>query len=290
MNWISKEFLLAVCGSLLIALIALSWSRPLVQRPPPQATESAKRPSESQNKSDGFGHAGLRSYINSAAGYCTSERPNAPSEWRKKFICESKITDAVIAVLTAFLVVFTGLLVWVGGRQERTTRQQMRAFVYLESGSIYNIASPINPLASYKPTGAEVISPNEGPGAQLVIKNTGSTPAFNVVHWGAITIGPYPLVGQLPPRIHAPNMPASAIPPGGINTKGVRIPGGRLTPEQVAGLRDGTQAIWVYGEIDYRDAFRRTRTSRYRLFHNSTSGTIGISTDLTWADGGNDAD
>jgi hypothetical protein len=48
-------------------------------------------------------------------------------------------------------------------------------------------------------------------------------------------------------------------------------------------------AIWVYGEIIYWDAFKRKRTTYYRLFHNSTTGAIGISTDLTWAEDGNDA-
>jgi hypothetical protein len=287
-NWISKEFLLAVCGSLLIVLIAVSWFRPLVQSPPPQATESAQRPADGQNKGGGFDYTRIRSYIEVSASYCTSERPNAQSEWRKKFICESKITDAVIAGLTFFLMIFTGLLVWVGNKQEKTTRRQMRAFIYLNNGSIYNIASPLAPLAIYKPTGAELVSPVEGPLAQLTVKNSGSTPAFKVVHLGAICISEYPLRGDLPPISRTKNPPSSAIPPEGINTKSVRIVP-PLTPAQVTGLRNGTMAIWVYGEITYRDAFRRKRTSRYRLYHNNMSGAIGVSTDLTWAEGGNEA-
>jgi hypothetical protein len=78
------------------------------------------------------------------------------------------------------------------------------------------------------------------------------------------------------------------LPPGGINTKSVKITA-PLTAEQIAGLREGTLAIWIYGEILYRDAFRRKRTTKYRLFHNNSSGAVGVSTDLTWAEGGNDA-
>jgi hypothetical protein len=287
-NWISKEFLLAICGSLLIALVALSWPKPLIQGPPPEATKSAEGPSQSEQKSEAFNYAPLRSYINSTAGYCTSERPNPQSEWRKRFICESKITDAVIAILTFFLAIFTGLLVWVGNKQERTTRRQMRAFVYLNNGSVYNIASPLAPLAIYKPTGAELVSPNEGPLAQLTIKNSGSTPAFKVMHWGNILVSDFPLKISLPPIQKSKNAPSSAIPPEGVNTKTIRI-FQALTPDEVAGLRNGTKAIWIYGEINYRDAFRRKRTSRYRLFHNNQSGAIGVSNDLTWAEGGNEA-
>ena len=122
MDWISKEFLIAVCISLLIALIAVSWSRSLIERSPPQTIESANGSAQSKQRGSSFDYARLRSYMDLTAGYCTSERPNAQSEWRKKFICESKITDVVIAALTLFLAVFTGLLVSVGRRQERTTR------------------------------------------------------------------------------------------------------------------------------------------------------------------------
>lgn len=265
----------------------VSWSRPLVQGPAPQATESPQTSDKGQSKRN---YPRVRPYINAIAGYCTSERPNAPSEWRKKFLCESKITDVVIAILTALLAIFTALLVRVGGRQERTTRQQMRAFVYLDTGSIFNVASPLNPLPIYRPTGAEVVSPFEGPLARIVIKNTGSTPALNVVHWGNIFLSDYPLSAPLPMEIHPERKPASsAIPPGGINTKSVKI-AERLTEKEVAGLREGTMAIWVYGVITYRDAFRRKRTSKYRLFHNISSGAVGVSTDLTWAESGNEAD
>jgi hypothetical protein len=133
-EWLSKEFLLAVCGALLIALISVSWSRPLIQSLPPQTQESPGRSTGTDGRGNSLDYLIIRSYVNSAAAYCTSERPNAPSEWRKRFICDSKITDVVIAILTAFLMIFTGLLVRVGSRQETTTRQQMRAFVYLNDG------------------------------------------------------------------------------------------------------------------------------------------------------------
>jgi hypothetical protein len=289
-KWISKEFLLAVCGSLLIALIAISWSRPLVQGPPPKATEGPERAAQGQQKGDASSYARFRSYIDASAGYCTSERPNAPSEWRKKFICESKITDAIIAVLTFFLAIFTGLLVWVGARQERTTRQQMRAFVYLNNGSIVNVTNPENPqaLPGYKPTGAELGYPELGPLAILTITNSGSTPAYNVVHWAGIAFDDFPVPKSLPKRLMTPTAPTSILPPNGINTKNIRIPS-PLDSQDVTGLRAGTKAIYIYGEITYMDAFRRKRRTDYRLFHNAQTGNIGVVTDLSWAEGGNRA-
>ncbi len=288
MDWISKELLLAICVSLLIALIAVAWPRPLIQSPQTQAAESASRAEQRNQDGKYFDWARFRSYIDETADYCTSERPSAPSEWRKKFICESKVTDVIIAGLTLFLMIFTGLLVWVGNKQEKTTRRQLRAFVYLHSGSIYNVAHPHNPISTYKPTGAEIISPTEGPAAVLTIRNSGSTPAFKVVHYAGIHVAEYPLKTELPPIGRVKSPPSSAIPPEGFNTKRANIfrP---LTSEEIAGLRNGTVAVWIYGEITYRDAFHRKRRSRYRLFHNAQTGPIGVTTDLTWAEEGNEA-
>jgi hypothetical protein len=65
--------------------------------------------------------------------------------------------------------------------------------------------------------------------------------------------------------------------------------GPSLTEEQIAGLRNGKLAIYVHGEILYVDAFKQKRCTRYRLMHHITGGVIGVSTDLTFAEGGNEA-
>ena len=160
------------------------------KRPSPHPAKSASNSGKTNESPGVFSYARIRPYINSAANYCTSTRPNDPSEWRKKFICESKVTDAIIAVLTVFLAAFTFGLLWVGFRQERTTRQHLRAFVFLDGTAMFNVADPLMKLPGYTPTGAELISPNEGPLVRLGIKNTGSTPAFNVVHAAVMQVGP----------------------------------------------------------------------------------------------------
>ena len=51
-----------------------------------------------------------------------------------------------------------------------------------------------------------------------------------------------------------------------------------------------TAALYVYGEILYEDAFKREHFTRYRFTHNENSGVVGVSTELTFADKGNEAD
>ena len=60
-----------------------------------------------------------------------------------------------------------------------------------------------------------------------------------------------------------------------------------LTNEEIVGLRNSTKAIYVYGEITYRDAFRHGRHTNYRYRHNGLTGVVGINSDLTGSDEGN---
>ena len=63
-----------------------------------------------------------------------------------------------------------------------------------------------------------------------------------------------------------------------------------LTAQEIAGLRNGTKAIYVYGEIRYWDIFgKKERFTKYRLLHNWESGPIGESTVLSASDEGNEA-
>jgi hypothetical protein len=62
-----------------------------------------------------------------------------------------------------------------------------------------------------------------------------------------------------------------------------------LTPEEVQGLRDGTMAIYCYGEVRYRDVFKKAQWTRYRAMYSIHSGIIGIGTDLIYCEEGNEA-
>jgi hypothetical protein len=62
-----------------------------------------------------------------------------------------------------------------------------------------------------------------------------------------------------------------------------------LTPQQIADLRAGTGAVYVYGEITYVDAFGQKWLTKYRLMHHRDGGAIGVSTDLSFCEEGNEA-
>lgn len=171
-----------------------------------------------------------------------------------------------------------------------TAQRQLRAYVFVESVTILNVANPIviegNP--PIKPTGAAVGYPKDGPLAILTIKNTGQTPAYVVIHWGQMLFREFPLTGNLPGKQEGFFMTKSSIAPGGITNKNVRLPH-PLSEEEITRLRNGTGAIYVFGDISYKDAFGVDRITNFRFMHGTMTGAIGVSTDMTICGEGNDA-
>jgi len=154
-------------------------------------------------------------------------------------------------ILTAGLLFATMALAFFGFCQivimRRTARRQLRAYVFVTTAEIGDIEDPKNVHAS------------------VSIKNSGQTPAYDLINRGAITFGEARLPEGLWAEDKDASLSKSALGPGEVLSKyfGARP----LTPEQRAAVRSGTHAVYVYGEILYKDAFGTRRYSRYRFMH-----------------------
>jgi hypothetical protein len=215
------------------------------------------------------------------------------------------ILSAISLLISIALTVITGLLarftwkLWtetgnlVSGA-EQTAKRQLRAHVFMDNGSISNVA---NPLPTYvgvpTPNPAAVNFPAVGPIIQMQIKNYGQTPAYDVIHWTAVpVIREFPLNPQIP-------LPRRTKIPGAIFTRATMGPQGGikkvitmnapLTAQEIADLRSGNKAIYVWGTIVYQDIFQKWQRTRYRMIHTVHAGAIGLNTDLTGYGDGNDA-
>jgi len=170
----------------------------------------------------------------------------------------------------------------------KSSARQLRAYVVPDMSAIVNVADPI-PAHGLIPTDARITCPGWGPVVHLQIKNTGQTPAMKVENWGAICFSEYPLTTILPPK--NPNLrPIHSILGSGIPSTKNFFFGPRLTDQQIADLRAGTGAIYVHGEIRYKDIFGKDHLTRYRAMHHVMGGAIGVSTDMSFTEDGNDAD
>jgi hypothetical protein len=169
--------------------------------------------------------------------------------------------------------------------------RQMRAYVFVQTINIYNVADPPTPTPSGQqpPPGARTL-PDRGPIILIAIRNFGHTPASTVVHLANVVFREFPLTASLPEFDEVVNkqfMSVFSIPPTGGATKNHVHP--ILTEEQVSQLRDATAAVYVYGKITYTDTFGVERETNYRFRHNANTGVVGITGELTGTEQGNDS-
>jgi hypothetical protein len=63
----------------------------------------------------------------------------------------------------------------------------------------------------------------------------------------------------------------------------------RLAENELEGIRVGSYAVYVWGRIEYKDAFGMDRFTNYRMKYSGLWPPVG-SANLTFCDGGNETD
>lgn len=100
--------------------------------------------------------------------------------------------------------------------------------------------------------------------AQVHIKNSGPTPAYDVRQWIHVWIEGYPLKIVLPEAPEGFKMSSSIIPPSGTSIMICGRDAQTIIPPNVT-LGSPQATVYIYGEIRYLDAFRIERKTRYRM-------------------------
>jgi hypothetical protein len=257
---------IAILGALIVPSRVLSQQPPSPSQPPENSEQRSPAEHKTSNNAeypssqtpfilDFLSASGLQKI----SAYCANKPDKDPDKWlHEQFICDVHITDVAIAIFTGLLVLVTIPLTLVGLCQSRiaskTAKRQLRAYVFISDSEISDI------MSDQKLT------------AKIVVKNFGQTPAYNVdASIGAAT-GPFPLINELPPAV--------------TNTKNINIgPGGGITlnydgdgPAAIEWRPHFTQkigAVYVYGTIKYRDAFRAKRFTDFRLYKGGDAGISG---------------
>ena len=124
---------------------------------------------------------------------------------------------------------------------------------------------------------------NQSPLFHVVIKNFGLTPAFKVRYWVTGVLKPYP-----PSSLDDVEFRPAKLPLFPTDTIDLIFSSDPLTPQQFAAVQDGASRIYVYGRVQYFDAFNVERNTRFRLqFGGKALIDIGR---MAWTDSGNEAD
>lgn len=165
------------------------------------------------------------------------------------------------ALLLNYVAVFfgavgTGLLLLTLRDTRRTSRSELRAYVF--------------PLGLNLLDGASCEPPepeNENlPFCRIAIRNSGQTPAFDVIHWAEIAVLQRSDEHKL--AIPALNkIGSAAVPPNGEIFKTV-IYQRKISPEEADAIRSHSLSVFVHGRIEYTDVFGAKHVTNYRTVHS----------------------
>jgi hypothetical protein len=121
-------------------------------------------------------------------------------------------------------------------------RRQLRAYLFIDSGAI------------------EIRRTEQGRmflTAFIQFKNFGQTPAYNVTQWVRMDI----LEKEPEEYLSADGHTSAAVGPGAVTTSPVNQ--GPVTKSDIDDINGQRKIVSIWGEITYRDAFRKKRYFRF---------------------------
>jgi hypothetical protein len=173
------------------------------------------------------------------------------------------VIASIVALLQFFALVGTLFVLM------STARRQLRAYVLISSAQIHDF-------------GIE-----HPPRVEVIIKNSGQTPAFDLLSWGGMIIEKFPLNIEL--ALPPPDIKQSQTAQGPGDSSSHSITAGRpLTKIETDVVIAGGMAIYVFGEIKYKDIFKTERSTRFRMMYGGGGGAAPDGA-LTFCEEGNDA-
>ena len=229
------------------------------------------------------------------------EAAEAKKEKEAKTAAERRIeiTTWIVAFATLLQAIGLGVTIWV---MVRTARRQLRAYVFVDGIGLYDASQM--PALTGTSEGSEGATPPAGsglgedvpagrprgmPGVSWGIKNSGQTPAYDVVHWGAFDVLETRLEHAVVVPPLDPTLFKTYLAPGAIMTK-AQWYNRALTEQEIADIRSGARAVYVFGRIEYKDAFKQKRFTTYRLKYTASAYPPVAPTGFNYCQDGNDAD
>jgi hypothetical protein len=187
-----------------------------------------------------------------------------------------------LAALAA--AIFTGRQVAILGQQltvaRDTEQRQLRAYVFPDHAVISNADDDVStqPVTIF-----------------MMFKNSGITPAYKVTNIGAAILLPFPFHVDIRnvniPEFKIKTASSSYLAAGApYQTASVYVDGAiePLNADQKESLRNGSTAIYFFGEITYYDTFDILRCTRYEYYVGGDFGFHG--SDMVNAPEGQEAD
>ncbi len=172
----------------------------------------------------------------------------------------------MIAAFTVVLAVATYLL-WKAG--EKHSRRELRAWIFITKAGVHGFVAGHRPSAS-----VEITNMGKSPALDLDIRMT-----FETFDWPRTVFTHRPAVGGL--------SKASLGAGGSVDSHGeISEP---LEAGTAAEVQCGKKAVFVFGEITYRDVFDYERRTNFRFYFRGNGSAHSPNLLLTPAEQGNEA-
>src|SRR6185369_15575329 len=149
---------------------------------------------------------------------------------------------------------------------EKTAERQLRAYVHVTRVS-HNTAGGDRYFVQYE--------------------NRGQTPAHDIRVTCCVALKPFPTESEFFDQPLVASLHGTLGPSAEMHF--VKEMGRMLRPDVMIAIRDGQSAVWIFGKIDYVDAFKKSRTTSFRniISKNALPGDDGR---IGMAPEGNEAD
>jgi hypothetical protein len=196
-----------------------------------------------------------------------SAHRNAFLSWCQRYQGAINLFSGIlVAVFTGILTLYT-ILLWKSG--EKHSERELRAYVFPVAFTIRNFKTTLSSVST-----SQRIS------AFVKIKNTGQTPAYKFTCQVKMIVVPFPQTDFTFSKEEAEFTPGYLGPEGTLSYSPVKDT--MLTREQAKHVIDGAWAIYVFGRIDYVDAFKVQRWTTFRTLARGDHGVMSV------AEGGED--
>ena len=199
-----------------------------------------------------------------------------PVTWSTIWSDPQTTFNLILSVLTFFLVIGA---FWQAHLSRSATRRQLRAYV---------LPSTITLIEHEGVVPAGILPQDRRPTVVINMRNSGQTPAYNMLHWAQLLLLPSSDENNLHVPDDLPQLSSTFLPSQGETSKVLRLDRPVSGPEIIE-INSHQRALFVHGRVDYRDAFRRKRSVSYRLKYSGVYPLVGA-VSLTYCDRGNNAD
>jgi hypothetical protein len=266
----ASPLIIAVIVSLIVIVAGLSHA--LLKHPPYAPAINAEQHSDSglkaeqnnnekRSTADNATTGAPRIGSEGGCGKCQSKAEHGEEEgtefWPAFLGYRLKITDTLVAAFTALLF-FATVALWVSTRNlvrgaEKTAERQLRAYVFATAARVRHFAI------------------NEPVEIEVLIRNTGQTPAYGVYHCMSIAMSNPPLRLD---ELDFSDAPKGAMGPAEVSSSFAHFgPDYKLPEGSFRAVRSEKAALWVYGEIRYEDAFGKPRWTKFRFIYTGNTVT-----------------